>query len=179
MSKKEGGEDREKTKAAVPGLLSRRANWRKWSTRPRRRSCRAQSPYLCRNPVSPRRTLQVHHRGEGQTRRRRLCPPAPGAAHHRRNTHHRRYMATDAGRVKKAEEYLNAAHWSFLKSNDRAVAEKKKEKGQSLSPEYRWLYEGSNWTTKSTCTALSPNSTNSRATSRRRSVSSRPQYACQ
>lgn len=40
------------------------------------------------------------------------------------------------GRIKKAEEYLNAAHWSFLKSNDRNVAEKKKEKGQALTVEY-------------------------------------------
>ena len=37
------------------------------------------------------------------------------------------------GRIKKAEEYLNAAHWSFLKNNDRALAEKKKDKGQLLT----------------------------------------------
>ena len=37
------------------------------------------------------------------------------------------------GRSKKAEEYLNAAHWSFLKNNDRALAEKKKDKGQLLT----------------------------------------------
>ena len=40
------------------------------------------------------------------------------------------------GRIKKAEEYLNAAHWSFLKNNDRALAEKKKDKGQLLTSEY-------------------------------------------
>jgi hypothetical protein len=28
--------------------------------------------------------------------------------------------------VKKAEEYLNAAHWSFLKSNDKLSNDKKK-----------------------------------------------------
>jgi len=37
--------------------------------------------------------------------------------------------------VKKAEEYLNAAHWSFLKSNDKLSNDKKKEKGIVLSPE--------------------------------------------
>lgn len=31
-----------------------------------------------------------------------------------------------SARTKKAEEYLNAAHWSFLKSNDKALVEKKK-----------------------------------------------------
>lgn len=36
---------------------------------------------------------------------------------------------------KKAEEYLNAAHWSFLKSNDKVVNDKKKEKGIVLTPE--------------------------------------------
>lgn len=39
------------------------------------------------------------------------------------------------GKIKKAEEYLNAAHWSFLKNNDKALAEKKKDKGQLLTPE--------------------------------------------
>jgi hypothetical protein len=28
--------------------------------------------------------------------------------------------------VKKAEEYLNSAHWSFLKSNDKLANDKKK-----------------------------------------------------
>jgi len=38
--------------------------------------------------------------------------------------------------VKKAEEYLNAAHWSFLKSNDKTQGDKKREKGQVLTAEY-------------------------------------------
>jgi hypothetical protein len=39
------------------------------------------------------------------------------------------------GRTKKAEEYLNAAQWSFLKNNDKSQADKKREKAQ-LTPEY-------------------------------------------
>ena len=41
-----------------------------------------------------------------------------------------------AARTKKAEEYLNAAHWNFLKSNDKSLTEKKKERGQALTQEY-------------------------------------------
>lgn len=41
------------------------------------------------------------------------------------------------GRLKKAEEYLNAAHWSFLKNSDKNQVDKKgKEKNFSLSREY-------------------------------------------
>lgn len=39
------------------------------------------------------------------------------------------------GNLKKAEEYLNAAHWSFLKSNDKFGSDKRKEKGIVLTPE--------------------------------------------
>ena len=39
------------------------------------------------------------------------------------------------GRLKKAEEYLNAAHWSFLKSNDKLTSDKRREKGIVLTPE--------------------------------------------
>lgn len=45
------------------------------------------------------------------------------------------YFSIDEARTKKAEEYLNAAHWSFLKSNDKALTEKKKERGQALTLE--------------------------------------------
>jgi hypothetical protein len=45
------------------------------------------------------------------------------------------------GRIKKAEEYLNAAHWSFLKNNDRVIAEKKKEKGLLLTSEEQLDYK--------------------------------------
>ena len=53
------------------------------------------------------------------------------------------------GRIKKAEEYLNAAHWSFLKNNDRALAEKKKDKGQILTAEYLFFHKDNNLITKS------------------------------
>lgn len=40
------------------------------------------------------------------------------------------------GRLKKAEEYLNAAHWSFLKNNDKSEINKKsKEKSLALTKE--------------------------------------------
>lgn len=52
------------------------------------------------------------------------------------------------GRIKKAEEYLNAAHWSFLKNNDKQQSDKKKEKEQNLSPEYKRCYKGSKLTIK-------------------------------
>jgi hypothetical protein len=63
------------------------------------------------------------------------------------------------GRVKKAEEYLNAAQWSFLKNNDKNQADKRREKGQMLSAEYFIDNLGSSWIIKSICTAASPNCT--------------------
>lgn len=36
---------------------------------------------------------------------------------------------------------MNAAHWNFLKSNDKALVEKKKDKGQTLSQEEQIEYK--------------------------------------
>ena len=50
------------------------------------------------------------------------------------------------GRNKKAEEYLNAAQWSFLKHNDKAQSEKKKNLG--LTQEYTPTDIGSSFSTR-------------------------------
>lgn len=59
------------------------------------------------------------------------------------------------GRLKKAEEYLNAAHWSFLKNNDKTEINKKaKEKSLSLTKEYVYLVMiDNNLSTRSLCIA--------------------------
>jgi hypothetical protein len=35
---------------------------------------------------------------------------------------------------RKAEEYLNAAHWNFLKSNDKSANDKKKVERHNANP---------------------------------------------
>jgi hypothetical protein len=81
------------------------------------------------------------------------------------------------GRLKKAEEYLNAAHWSFLKNNDKSEINKKsKEKSLSLTKEYPFINPGNNSNTKSPCTARSPNSTKSKTSSRKPSTNSSKLY---
>lgn len=85
-------------------------------------------------------------------------------------------ICLNSARTKKAEEYLNAAHWSFLKSNDKALVEKKKERGQALSPESFCLNAENKSITKSIFTEHSPNYTSSKMTTAKQSTSSRAQY---
>lgn len=78
------------------------------------------------------------------------------------------------GRTKKAEEYLNAAQWSFLKNNDKSQADKKREKAQ-LTPEYFLCKEDSNLIIKLTCIEVLLSFMKSKMTIRRLSINSKQQ----
>ena len=80
-SKKEGVEEKEKTRAAVSSILKKKAKLAEMVYEAKKKIC---------NLGGARWALQVYYWVKGQVGRRRLSPPSSRTAYPRLNPHHRK-----------------------------------------------------------------------------------------